>query len=278
MVLPNFILAGAPKAGSSTFFEIIRQHPEIYMSEVKEPFFFDFNYQKGISWYEDFFKSHQGEKMIGEATVWYMRWPSVPQRIHQIIPNVKLLFILRNPIERAFSNYLMDLQGGHYTPDQTFGYVIRNEKQVPNLNRTIVSAGFYYEHLQRFEQYFDRSQMLVMLYDELKRDLRSVERRVYEFLGVDPRFQAKLARDYMVGSFLRNSELLSLASKSLPPFKLLWKNSRHFRSLFYKSFNSYAKRKRNVMSEPDRNYLRGVYAEPNRLLAEYLGCDLSHWQ
>lgn len=163
MTLPNFIFAGAPKSGSSTVFEYIRQHPDIYMSEVKEPFFFDFNYDKGLAHYETFFQNYKGEKIIGEATVWYMSWKKATQRIYETIPDAKLLFILRNPIERAFSDYCMNLRGGHYTPNQTFGYVIRNEQNISKLNRRIVSGGFYYQHLKRFEQYFPRENMLIIL-------------------------------------------------------------------------------------------------------------------
>jgi hypothetical protein len=189
-LLPNFIFAGAPKSASSTLFEYIKQHPDIYMCPIKEPFFFDFNYEKGIDWDQNLFIDYQGQKIIGEATVWYMRWKSVPQRIYEIIPNVKFLFVLRNPIDRAFSNYQMDLQGGKYTPEQTFSYVIRNEAKDSSIDRTIVSAGFYYQHIKNFEQYFNRENFLFILYEELKRDIRLVEKKIYDFLEVDSNFAA----------------------------------------------------------------------------------------
>ena len=94
MPLPTFILAGAPKAGSSAFWHYIRQHPDIYLPDEKEPFFFDFNFEKGLDWYESKFDGHNGEAAIGEATVWYMRWRSVPERIHSLLPDVKLIFLL----------------------------------------------------------------------------------------------------------------------------------------------------------------------------------------
>lgn len=182
MVLPNFIFAGASKSGSSTLFEHIKQHPDICISSVKEPFFFDFNYRKGLEYYESLFLHHKGEKAVGEATVWYMSWQSVPKRMYDSLPDVKLLLVLRNPIERAFSNYLMDLRAGHYTPQQTFGHVIRNEKNVKGIDRRIVSGGFCYEHLKRFEKYFPQNQMLVVLYEDLKHNPQQVCSKVYSFL------------------------------------------------------------------------------------------------
>lgn len=273
MILPNFIFAGAAKSGSSTLFEYIRQHPDICMSETKEPFFFDFNYENGISYYEKNFFHYQGEKIIGEATVWYMSWSSVPERIYKTIPDVKLLFVIRNPIDRAFSNYLMDLRGGHYTPRQTFGYVIRNEKRVTKLDRRIVSGGLYYQHLKGFEQYFEREKMLVILYDDLKRDIRAVERCVYQFLDIEPDFQAQVIKNYMVAPYLRNSELLISLSRHLPLFDFTWNKSRHFRSLFLDCKTT----KRKLMDKEDRDYLYQLYKEPNKLLADYLKTDLCHW-
>ena len=273
MTLPNFIFAGAPKSGSSTLFEYIRQHPDIYMSVIKEPFFFDFNYEKGVSYYEDFFKQHNQEKIVGEATVWYMSWPNVPKRIYKTIPNVKLLFVLRNPIDRAFSNYLMDLRSGYYTPQQTFGYVIRNEKSVPGLDRRIVSGGFYYQHIKQFEQYFDRQRMLILLYDDLKQDIRSVERCVYQFLDINLDFQAQVNKNYMVAPYLCNQSLLMLFSQYLPLFDAAWQKSRHFRDLFLDNKT----KKKNVINREDRDYLCQVYKEQNKLLEDYLERDLSHW-
>lgn len=277
MVLPNFILAGAPKAGSSSFFELLRQHPDIYASSVKEPFFFDFNFERGIDWYEQFFRDRRHEQAIGEATVWYMRWPSVPERIHRTLPDVKLIFILRNPIERAFSNYMMDLNGGHYTPEQTFGYVIRNEDRVPSLNRTIVSAGYYYQHLQRFEKYFDRSQILVLLYDDFVRDWQVTLRQACEFLNVDPDVEVTLDRDRMVGAYLRHGEFLSDLSRRFPPFRLAWRKSRHFRNLLYENDRDRHNRKRNPIAPEDREYLQNLYRDGNQKLADAIGRDLSHW-
>lgn len=272
MVLPNFIIAGAPKSATSTLYEYIKQHPDIYMSPVKEPFFFDFNYKKGIDFYESFFEGHNGEKAIGEATVWYMSWKSVPERIYTVIPEVKLIFILRNPVERAFSNYLMDLRSGRYTPKQTFGYVIRNETKISGIGRRIVSGGFYYQHLKRFENYFSRENMLILLYDDFKKDVRLVEKSIYNFLSVDPNFKADKPSNKMEAEYLYNNELLTKVSKSFTPFNYYWSKSRHFRKMFM-----HKSTKRNQMSISDREYLHSVYDEENKKLEKYLGVDLSGW-
>ena len=271
MVLPNFIFAGAPKSGSSSLFEYIRQHPDICMSDVKEPFFFDFNYEKGLQYYGDFFKHHNGEKIVGEATVWYMSWPSVSKRMYETIPNVKLMFVLRNPIDRAFSNYMMDLRGGHYTPAQTFGYVIRNESRAKGLARRIVSGGFYYQHLKHFEEYFRRDQFLIIPYQDLKQDLRAVERKVYKFLDVDHSFQATASQNRMIAPYQVTPEILARVSDKLPLFNFLWKKSRHFRDIFY-DFNN---KQKNAMKPADRNFLEETYAEQNALLEKHFNISFT---
>ena len=273
MVLPNFIFAGAPKSGSSTLFEYIKQHPDICMSKVKEPFFFDFNYYKGTRYYESIFDHYQGEKIIGEATVWYMSWQSVPERMYELLPNAKLLFVLRNPTERAFSNYLMDLRSGRYVPQQTFGYVIKNEKKIKGLDRRIVSGGLYYTHLARFEQYFPRDQMLIILYDDLKQNMQETCRRIYEFLDVDISFRSSIKKKYMTNPYLSNIERLAYISNNTPLFNYAWKQSKQFRNSFF----DFSSRKKNVIDDEDKRYLLSVYQNDNSLLEKHLDADLSHW-
>jgi hypothetical protein len=273
MVLPNFIIAGAPKAATSTLYEYIKQHPNIYMSPVKEPFFFDFNYEKGTKYYESFFKGYRGEKAIGEATVWYMSWDGVPQRMHNCVPDVKLIFVLRDPVERAFSNYLMDLCSGHYVPKQTFGYIIRNEGKINGIHRRIVSGGFYCRYIKRFEQYFGREKMLFILYDDLKKNIQNVEKTIYEFLGIDDSFRADKPGDKMVSQCLLNEEFLVEISNRSPEFNYLWAKSRHFRQFFLGSPS-----KSNQMHVLDRKYLFEIYSEENKKLEDYLDIDLSAWR
>ncbi|MCU0527096.1 MAG: sulfotransferase domain-containing protein [Elainella sp. Prado103] len=272
MILPNFIIAGAPKSATSTLYEYLKQHPDIFMSPVKEPFFFDFNFERGIEYYAKFFEKYNGETAIGEATVWYMSWAAVPERIYQTIPDVKLIFILRDPVERAFSNYLMDLRSGHYTPKQTFGYVIRNEGKVSGIDRRIVSGGFYYRHVKRFEQYFSRKNMLFIVYDDFKSNIREVEKSVYRFLEVDDSFAAESPPNKMVGEYIRHQELLIHCSASFPPFNYCWSRSRHFRQIFLNKSSQ-----RNLINSVDRKYLLDVYLEENQRLAEYLNVNLDAW-
>lgn len=278
MPLPDFILAGAPKAGTSSLWNYIRQHPDVFMPEDKELFFFDFKYDRGVEWYKQCFDGHADESAIGEATVWYMRWQPVPERMHAVLPDVKLIFVLRNPIDRARSNFWHDFRDGQYPFSMSFSDFIRSP--IRN-NRTIMSSGYYHQHLKRFEQYFDRDQFLILLFEDVRQQPQNTLEQVYSFLDVDPSFTPNLERKLNVSWGFRYLDALRTVNRALPtldaldgntPLTWLWREYRHFRQIFW------AKGTRPPsMSSEDRAYLQDHYADHNTRLSEYLDRDLSHW-
>jgi len=230
---PNFIYAGAPKAGSSTLWNLISQHPDFFPCRVKEPFYFDFNYKKGEAWYRSLFDGWAGEHVIGEATVWYMRWAECAERIQQLLPNTKFLAVLRNPVERARSNFYADMCSGHYTPDRQLLSLLDND------DRLILSAGRYYEQLSRFFRLFSREQFLVLIYEEAMQDLRETAARIFDFLGIDRSYEPVDLSSLMVSRRLRSKSLLQqvfLFSQKAAPSQVsaihwAWQRSRHIRRL-----------------------------------------------
>lgn len=274
---PNFIYAGAPKAGSSSIYELLKQHPEIYMSSVKEPFFFDFNYECGIDWYLDHFQGWNGERAVGEATVWYMRWASVPQRVYEHFPDMRFLFVLRNPVERLWSNYWNDLQGGQFGPGYTISQAIRDEADP----RGMRMAGFYHEHLVRFERLFGKDQIHVALLDDFRKDPDKVLEGIFEFVGVSPDFRPSSVARKKVSPAVRWPSLLKgcsslgkLMSKwfAVDPFDSAWKKSRHFRYLFLTD-----SLRPTPFDAEDLRYARDLYREDVKRLESWMNRDLSHW-
>ena len=117
-MLPNFICPGAAKAGTTSLFQVLNQHSEIYLPDVKETFFFWNNdFYKGKKWYEEkYYKNVVNEKIIGDITPLDMYFDYVPERIQKTLgSNIKIIFMLRNPANRAFSHYLMSLRQGFET-------------------------------------------------------------------------------------------------------------------------------------------------------------------
>ena len=114
MTLPHFIIIGAAKSGTTTLYKYLSQHPQIYLPQIKEPSFFAKRYHKGVDWYESLFAEAKTGQLCGEASTPYTHWlshkPEIPQLMAELLPQVKLIYIMRNPIDRAYSQYLQQVK------------------------------------------------------------------------------------------------------------------------------------------------------------------------
>lgn len=115
MTLPNFIYVGTGKAGSTWLHQAFQKHPDIYVTPVKETNYFDLNYDRGMSWYEDFFQDAQKNQMVGEISHRYMRRNEVVSRIRQDLGLIKILAFFRDPCEYFLSDYLFTIRNGGFS-------------------------------------------------------------------------------------------------------------------------------------------------------------------
>lgn len=277
MTLPNFILAGAPKAGTSSLWGYIRQHPDIFTAPDKEVFFFDFNWEKGLAWYEERFADYAGQSAIGEATVWYMRWPSVPERLSSVLPNVKLLFLLRNPVDRAYSNWCHEKRDGIHPFNQGFAEFLTREDRD---NRTILSSGYYAQHLKRWLQHFPREQMHVDYFENFCADPKAYLQSVFRFLEVETNVAIDTNYRDNESWWYRGEALLKFIDAIFSPLKKvsgldpvgeLWRR-RHFRQLFHDR-----KLRPPKLAQRDRAELIEHYRPHNAELADLMGMSFDHW-
>jgi len=262
--LPNFIFAGAPKTGSSTLWELLCQHPDFCPCQVKEPFFFDFHFNKGEAYYRSLFSNWKQEKIIAEATVWYMRWPDCPERMYQLLPDVKLLFMLRNPVERARSDFFRNIIAGHYLPSQKLENLQHNDY------RMVLRSGLYSQHLRRFQQHFPDSQLKILVYEEARRDWRHTAASIFEFLGIDPDVAIKEKQDRMVTRKLRSFPVLDKITGPgilRSPARFIWRRSRHVRDLFLTQG-------KNLLGPSDLQFLKHYYQNDVEQLSVELSRDM----
>jgi len=194
MASPNFLCVGAQKAGTTTLYEILKQHPDIYLPEkVKETKFFVYleKYEQGLSFYEsEFFGEWKGQKAIGEVDPAMMFEEKAAQRISESLGNqVKLIFIFRNPAARAYSHYLMSQKKGF--EELPFERAIELEperlgkKASQKFNFSYISRGYYSQQVQRFRNYFADEQMLFLLFEEdFIKNRKETFNRIQDFLGV----------------------------------------------------------------------------------------------
>jgi hypothetical protein len=197
MTLPNFMIIGVAKAGTTSFFRYLDQHPQVFMCPIKGTNFF--GYEDALAWqpdegeppmlrnfqvttfeaFEAAFSGASDEIAIGEASPQYFRCPTAARRIHECIADVKLVASLRNPADRAFSGFLMRTRRGE---------VVKNVYQELTPNASHVREGFYYKRLKRYFDLFPRDQIKVCIFEEFKNDPANVVVDLFDFLGVDPTF------------------------------------------------------------------------------------------
>jgi len=198
-MLPNFLIIGAARCGTTTLYNQLQRHPNIYLPPEKRPephfFYKTAEYARGIGYYENkYFTAWRGQKAVGEASTSYVFGSRVAQRVCESLPGIKLICLLRNPIERAFSSYWHTVASG--IERLPFAEAIeREQERAAALASTAlgelapfayVERGLYHRQLERWFDEFDPAQMLVVTFDELVGDPRGVLADVARFLGVSP--------------------------------------------------------------------------------------------
>lgn len=188
---PNLFIPGAAKAGTTSLHRYLRQHPEVFMSEEKEVHFFTKEWEQTRGGPEAFEKAKQayqarfapgtGLPVRGESTPAYLHHPEVPQRIAEHVPDARFVVSLRDPIERAHSDHTMLARTNR--EDRSFLEVARREAAGDSDHHT--KRGRYDEHLERYFDTFGRENVLVVLFEDLKRDTRGVLEEIASFLEID---------------------------------------------------------------------------------------------
>ena len=274
--LPNFLYIGASKAGSTWIFEALKAHPQVYVPPAKDLYYFTRYYDRGIDWYEGFFRdAGTGHRAIGELSISYLIREKALRRIGRDLPEARILISLRNPIGRAWSAYTFLRRNN--TISVPFREAI--DEKIAFLSET----GHYARHLDNVDAYLEHNDIRIMLYDDLKADPYAFGRAVYRFLGVDPEFDyteaernalpASAARDRRISSLVkwgsraaRNRGLANLVGRI--------KSSPLVFNALYKPVD---RQRRERMSDDDWNYLVDLYGEGIEKLARRLDRDLSHW-
>jgi hypothetical protein len=184
MSLPSFLIIGAAKAGTTSLYHYLRQHPDVYMSPVKEPAYYA-SASGGADWirarqdYERLFEGAGTQRARGEASPQYLNDEAAPDRIAADLLDVRLIVSLRNPVDRAYSSYLGRLAGG--TERRGVGEALRR-------GTYYVDSSLYHAALTRYFTRFDRTRIHVLLFDELVADTRGTLQQVCDFLNVDRGF------------------------------------------------------------------------------------------
>lgn len=189
----DFFIVGVQKTGTTSLYKYLDEHPDIFMPEVKENHFFiqDKAYEKGENYFHKFYSSYQSQKIIGGASVHMFSTHVVPERIYNYNKEAKIIIMLRNPIDRAYSAYNFALKNGWENPDNNFiDTLALQDKRIEGsfneqTNLSYFYVGLYYKHISNWLKWFPKENVFIMLNSDLKKNARKAVQNVCRFLGVD---------------------------------------------------------------------------------------------
>ncbi|MBP0012190.1 MAG: sulfotransferase [Roseofilum sp. SBFL] len=300
MTLPNFLLIGAAKSGTSSLYYYLKQHPQVYMPasrDQKEPDFFTLEGEEvnrigpngthvmtnaitDLQSYQELFAEVTNEKAIGEASTSYIYSEKAAQRIHHYIPDAKLIAILRQPAERAFSHFLFSLSNGR-EPVPDFAKTLKEEEDRIAKNWSFQwhhkRRGFYYVQLKQYFDTFDAKQIRVYLYDDLIENPTGLMKEVFQFLEVEDNFSPNVSKKHNPTRVPKNQTVNTLLNRP-NPVKAVVKTLLPMK--FRKSIADRLKQQnlgKPKLSPKLRKELTEEYREDILKLQDLIGRDLSKW-
>ena len=301
----NLFLIGAMRSGSTTLYRYLEQHPEIFMSKVKEPCFFTAEFFRYLlknkkyrnveeknkaehyiisgryrtkRMYDSLFINANGFKFIGEASH-YIHQPKIAEIIHSYNPESKIIATLRNPIDRVYSEYMLKIRTKGV--DLSFYDFLMTGLKWENDEWTVESGsglpkGFYTRLLNPWIRYFGKDNVRICLFDDLVTSPMQVCSDLFSWLGVDPNFKPAILHTQRSGrprllfanaaSFSKNP-VYQLIKKMIPPHIRI-----HLRDILHKIVL-----KRESMDQKSRELLRNIYRDDIHKLQGIIQKDLSHW-
>lgn len=261
------------KAGTTTLMEYLVQHEEVSIPDYEVHFFNnDTNFNKGIEWYSQHFDRSGDVKVVGEKTPTYSYDPKVPERIYNLNPDIKLIWLFRDPVKRTYSNYIHCLMKG--VEKLSFEEAIEYEEDriKKNIFKGYCKRSIYIEQVRRYLKYFPLEQMYFIIFEEFINNPQRELNGLYEFLGVSNE------------GYFEEKEKNLRANKSYKPYFInLQYYSREFfgEGMIHKlvrGFNRLISSPPPPIEKQTESYLLNYFNDFNKNLAELTGVDVSIWK
>lgn len=267
--LPNFLIVGAAKAATTWIANQLRARPDVFIPGP-EPHYFSREYDRGDRWYGSWFEESLPEQLVGEKSADYLADPEVAGRIARLLPEAQIVVQLRNPIERAYSDYCMLFRRGTVN-----GEIQKFLGSQDNSQPRFLNDGLYNQHLRRFLDYFPAANLKIILYEDIRTRPEEVVHNVTGFLGL-PDLGNGL--QLVERANVKDAPLLPLAMRrTLAPAKLLVAPLRS-KPWFKAIHGALAKEMPYpALSQDLKQSMRDFYAKDVQGLGSLLQRDLSHW-
>ena len=284
VVEPNFFIVGAPKSGTTNISYYLMQHPQVFMPENLEPYYFarldiPQNYEREIisdeKKYLDLFKNAKSCRAIGESSPVYLYCPHSALEIKNMFPNSKIIISLRNPIEIAYSEYF-SLKFMGFDKNRSFNELLDSSKEQLDQNEfhidSLLEAGFYSKHIKRFQKIFSKNQIKIIIFEEYIKNTIPTINSILSFLDIDksiafktaPKGAYKVPRNFASQKLMNNSTFRKTA-KFIIPTVARQKIGERF--LVKES-------SRPVLKQNERQRLKEIYQDDVENLAKLLGRSL----
>jgi len=275
----NTFIVGAPKAGTTSLYHYLSQHDDVCMSSIKEPNFFSskevsdlFYNTLSIHNAENYKRLFSEEKNImGEASVSYLFYEDVPKRIFDYYAEAKIIIMLRQPIERSFSHYLMDRRLGFCK--LTLGQILANPKKYSQYFQQYLKLGLYHDQVKRYIDVFGQGQVKVIFYEDFKSNASKVMSDLFKFLKIpDIKLDYIIHNPFLSSSnvvlrYLYKYSFVRRIIKTILPLSLL-------KFIKFKFFTSHSK---PVILKDTKQKLNDYFKDDVLLLEKLLKKDLSRW-
>ena len=284
----DFFIVGAPKAGTTSLYHYLDEHPQVEMSLQKEPDYFSdkaiqsqglYYSKKRIDTkekYNGLFNTQKKDVVFGEGSVSYLFYPNVAEDIKLYNPNAKIIIMLRNPIDRAFSHYLMDYRLGLVR--DSFEDIINKKSKHKNAHlfyQQYIKVGEYTDQLKRYFDVFDKENILLIDYEDFKSDVAGTVDLVYSFLKVSAEFSADVNKKHNTFTMPKNKLIRFVYSfviiRNILSFIFPKNIVKAVRFILFK------KDKKPKLLEETRNQLKHYFSNDVRILGNFIGKDYSKW-
>jgi hypothetical protein len=275
-IWPNFFAVGPPKAGTTSLYAHLRRHPQVFLPDVKEPNYFSTHPSIAFEDYRRLYRNAAGFHAIGDMSPFYLWDENAPRNIHAVSPGARIIIVLRDPVARAYSHYLMYQRTG-VDPEPSFERALRRRDdkcdRLWEYSHEYVELGMYCGQVQRYLDVFGEAQVLTVLFDDLARNPQDLFIQIAGHIGIDP---ALLALDNVGEAYnkfrtprfrslygaIRDSRAKKLVMQYLPEEMQNWLRQS---PLLYGTGN------RPALDDASRKLLREIYDPEISRLEKLLG-------